>query len=831
MKKLGFIKRIGLTATTLLVCVAMLITCFTFVAPHAVFADGEDDANPSTTSIGKIATVEKVKGSYYYGEEIAVPTDAKVTAPNGKDDFDLSSGKVLADQLGIYKISYTKDDISYDFKVSVTLKEDYFLYIKYNGADIPTYVENNANSKFTLPEAFVKYYNEDNILTEYPTKDGEKDYKIEIEDSHGNTYNAGDQFDPTGKDGKVFITYTATLGTASGTKRLSRTFTVNIQSKVNKSGNPTLAVSGITRDASINRPVTLPIAKVTDNNDDNVKVVIEVFEPDGTTRVKNVDVDENGYAVVKEGADYVEFDNDKSMTFYPTKMGKYKVRYYAVNDFGNKSSTSEATIEVADHVAPVFKNTEKYEYLIPETWGLNVTRKNDDDQTVNVDNKIKFLIPEVVDNKCHMPVDDEDKDDLISIYFRITDADNSKTVLSITNILATGSDGKYTALTNAYTEDATFAYDEELGAKVFVFDFSNYKKENSKGDKLPLPGTYTVLYRARDKDNNTSSKTYTITLKDTFEDKAKPSAAEVTAPDYLSAEDDTFTVPHPVYADAEDTRPLVIYRLYNDNGEYVEVKGGEEASLIKKEGYLVIDDDDDNALELTENLYYYIAVQDKVGNFRSNAIDEEKNYIDLDKEPEKFEKIEAVTKVITKTQSDGKKFTFDGQNINFVSATAEKESADTTKIYAGNYVNAGSFKITAASEDMRYYTGFEVAVYDPEGTYVDVTLETLSDVQGETTTIYVKDIRFLATIPTEEDGAYTMTIRVFDVNGYNEIYGYKFTGVNKSKLNNGQTSAIANIDINGNINVKYKLKNSVIKHIAGSDTYRVVRKISGGIFS
>ena len=291
----------------------MLITCFTFVAPPVAHADvdQEDAAKPTTSERADIAEGAKVQSTCYYGEYITInDEDATVIAPDG-ETVEPTDGKVLADQLGIYKVSYTDNDsgISYDFKVSVTLKEDYFLYIEYNGADIPTYVENNANSKFTLPAASVMYYDEDNILQDYP----DKNYDIEIEDSHKKSYKAGDEFDPSDYDGKVFITYTARLGKTSGTKLLTKTFTVNIQSKVNKGGNPTLAVSGITRDASVNRPITLPVAKVSDNNDDNVKVVIEVFEPgEGDVPVKNVDVDDNGvikfiHASTSKGISYGKY--------------------------------------------------------------------------------------------------------------------------------------------------------------------------------------------------------------------------------------------------------------------------------------------------------------------------------------------------------------------------------------------------------------------------------------------------------------------------------------------------------------------------------------------
>ncbi|MDE5593741.1 MAG: hypothetical protein K2I75_07405 [Clostridiales bacterium] len=830
MKKLGLIKRIGLTATTLFVCLAMLITCFTFVAPRAAKAD-EDELTPPTT-VGKVDVAKgvKVKDSYNYGDDIIVPADATVTAPNG-DEVAVTDGKVAATQLGVYKISYTTEQgISYDFNVSVSLKEDYFLFIKYNGADIPTYVE--KGTQFTLPEAYVKYYDENNILREYP----DSDYTIEIEDSWNNSYNGENKTFKAENDGKVFITYTAKLGKEGGTKRLTKTFTVNVQSKVNKSGNPSLAVSGMTQTASVNRPVTLPVAKVTDKSDDNVKVVIEVLDPDNQV-VNNVKVNDDGYAYETVENDPVQFDNDKTMTFYPTKTGDYKVRYTAYNDFydkdnpsaGGKSGTNEGTIKVADHVAPVFKNTDKYEYLIPEKWGMDV--KNADGKTVDTQGKIKFLIPELVDNKCHMPANADDKDDLISLYFRITDSDNSKTVLSITNILSSGDDGKFTK-NDVYDADATFNNEE----KAFTFEFSKYNKKNSKGEKTSLAGTYTVLFRARDKDNNTSSKTYTVTLSETYEDKNVPNTAEVTAPDYLSAADETFTVPYPVYADKEDTRLLVDYRLYTAADKFISVKGGETASLTAKAGYLVINEgkSDEAELELGDNLYYYIGVTDKAGNFRSNAVAEDKSYIDVAVNPAEYTKIAAVTKIIPET-AENAEIGF-ASNIKFVNA--KEGSEETTPIRVGDTVNAGSFVITTTNM-MRNYTGFEVAVYDPQGAHLDVTLETLSDVNedDDAAYIYVQNVTFTATTATKAaEGeqpatAYTMTIRVFDVNGNNDVYGYKLTGVNPSQYGNNHTSAIANVDTKGNVNVKYKLKNSVIKHISEQGDFRVVRKITGGVFS
>lgn len=834
MKKIGLFKRIGLIATTAFVCLAMMITCFAFSAPKTVRADEPTEPTaPTTSAADKLVENLSVKDGYDYGDEIEVPAGAEVIAPDGKKVTDITGNKFKATQLGVYKVKYTgAGGVSYSFNVKVKLAEDYFLFIDHNGAAIPTYIGNDT--EFTLPDASIKYYDKDNILRSLPTDK----YTVEIEDSLGKTYattkNATDtgyttatKFDTKIQTRKVFITYTARLEN-NGTKYFTKTFTVNIQSKVNKGGNPTIAVSGVPKDASVNRPVTLPVAKATDKNDDNILVEIKVFEPDGKTEVKNVKVNDDGYAYETIDNDPVVFDNDKSMTFYPTKEGKYKVTYTAYNDFGGKSGTTEGTIEVADHVAPVFKNVENYEYLIPETWGATV--KDENGKSNPMQNKIKFVIPELVDNKDHVGVPGGEDKNLISLYFRITDADNSKTVLTIPNVFATDVDGKFDK-NDVYTEDATFNNDD----KSFTFDFSKYEKKNSKGEKMSKSGTYTVLWRARDKANNTSSKSYTVTLKDTFEDSAKPSAAEVTAPDYLSAADETFTVPYPVYADAADSRPMLVYRLYTDAENYIDVKGGEEASLTEKAGYLVIDADKDSKkeLKLGDKLYFYVGVTDKAGNFRSNAVADDKSFVDVVANPAEFAKITAATQIIGAAKDD-EAFSVDVSGIKFVNGKAG--STEATPIYSGDNVNAGMFVITVANESMRNYTGFEVAVYDPQGTFVDVTLETVSTVDGGVAKIYVKDIRFNAAISTEktednDDPAYTMTIRVFDVNGLNTVYGFKLTGVNATVTDNGSTSAIANIGSSANVYTKYKLHNTVIKGIAGEGPFRVVRKISGGIFS
>lgn len=834
MKKSGVFKRFTLTAITILLCLAVMATCLTFAIPSSkVFAD--EPIVSTAISLGDIDLDKECE----YGEQFTVGTPegttVTVTAPDGKT-VELEDGKVTADQVGNYKVTYAKDGVSYDFYVRVKLAEDYFLKVAYNGAEIPSYVQ--VGDTFTLPDASVVYYDENDILQELKgctftvsDSDGKTDYNIKSDNVADKTFSAGS----TAK--RKFITYAATVG--NGTKTLSKTFTVNVQSKVENSGNPTLTVSGVQRDVSVNRPVTLPKATATDSSDDNVKIVITVTK-DGEP-VKNVDIDEDGYAYRVEGKDYkaVEFDNDKSMTFYPTETGSYKVTYQAFNDANvkdsnaGKSSLREYYMTVSDLVAPVFKKVN--EHSIPETWGKNV---KDADGNTDLGGKITFTVPEIVDNN-------KSDDNELKISFRITDSDNSKTIVNFDNILDTTGDGNKIKPSATYGQVANKDASESIlfdKDHPFTFDFSEYSRGDDSSDNY---GTYTVLFRARDKANNTSSKTYTIKFQENYTDSAAPTTAEVTVPDYLSAADETLTIPYANVADASDTRLKKDYRVYTDANllegdvRYIEVNGGEVADI--KDGYLVINKGkvNEKKLKLGKNLYFYVGATDDVGNRKTNAADN----ADITAEEEDSEAYKTVEAKVAVLASNAKTYVYNNENGG-VSDSMTFANADSSKatIEAGDTVIANGFSIKAGSIEMRNYTGYEVAVYDPNGNALNVTLETVNtkvtenDVDTDAI-IYVQNIKFNAAVSTEaEEGEdakyYTLVVRVFDVNGNNSIYGYKLGNVAPSNKGNINTSAISTIGSSGNVNVTYKLNNEVIKGITGEPgVYYVARKISGGVFS
>ncbi len=822
MKRTAILKRLGLTATIVALCLAIMITCFTFVKPARVFAD--TPASGDGTLFKNINVPEKCK----YGDKFGVPagesgTTVEVKAPNGTKVTPDAENKVTANQVGNYTVTYTKDKASYSFNVYVTLDEDFFLRVNYNGAEIPSYIQ--KGNSFVIPDANVVYYNDDNILVGYP-KD---ELDITVYDSFDKTYKVGDTFTAS-ENGKTYLTYSVRVGKGEDAlKYFNQTFTVNVQSTFSDTAAPTLSVAGVTSDISINRPVTLPTATATDSYDDNVKIDIEVIDPDGQ-KVRLTDVDKYGYAyqdAAKLAADaantdksswnYPElvFDNDKAMTFYPVKTGDYIVRYTAYDDAlptPNKSAVREYHMTCKDFKAPDFYNIA--DWMIPETWGLSV---NGTENGI-----VSFPVPEVVDNKDHSAPQSEGDDNLISLYFRITDSDNSRTVLQIENVFASADsdDSKFKGNSVYGAEGETYSFaDGKLD-----FDFKKYHKLDSKGDSTDLAGTYTVYYRARDKAQNTSSKTYTIKLENDYKDEAAPSTAEVTVPSYVSVNEESLDIPNPSVADAEDSRPHVEYKIYSDKegledkegGKFITVKGGEKAEFDSDDNgaFIIVDKDTDpKKLYLGKNLYFTVKATDKAGNVKANYTGDDVTTCD------------AKVKVIDAGAGSG-------ETYNYTDALTL-----TGDIKAGVSKNVGGFTIDTTNVDMRDYVGFEVVVADPDGDPLNVTLDVINTIDDRDNptkaTIYVKNITFIPATATGTDEVYTITVRVFDVNGNNSAYSKSFT-VAAADDDKTHTSA-ANISATGSsVKVKYQLPNKVINEIPGggtAETYFVARRISGGVFS
>ncbi len=855
MKKIGKIRKYGLSFIALFVCLAVMATCFTFITPFRTYSASAADAT-GTTLLENVSIPTKCE----YGATFDVPTvgsglKVTVTAPNGKT-VEPASGKVTANQVGVYTVTVAQDaegGASQDFYVNVTLDKEFFLKVKDNGAAIKSNIK--PNTSFELPTADVVYYDDNNILRSYPGS-----VNVWAEDSLGNKYypndtDAAKKTFTAAETGKVYITYVANLGTDGG-KYYTEKYTVNVGATYSDTAAPNLTVSGLPSTISVNRAVTLPKATVTDDYDTNVQVKIEVLDPDGKP-VRTVDINKYGYAEqlpekltadesieVERDKNYpvIEFDNDKAMTFYPLKTGTYTITYTAIDDAGNSSTTKRATPVCGDSVAPVFQEIDDYQ--IPEKWGITV--KGADGATLtDKGGKITLPIPYLVDNKDHMyaetrPEGEPADTDLISLYVRVTDSDRSKTFVQFKNILA-GDD----------SDDSKFTPDGVYGATgdeairfnknhPFTLDLSKYNRKMASDKDKDDPdktGTYTIYYRAEDKAGNRSTKSYTVTVESEFEDKDKPSEPELTVPKYVAVPSDEYiNIPTPSVTDGAGNRVHTEYVIHSYNVTdtesasvgSLEVKGGERAEYVEQDSkwYLVVNNGKSYSekLELGNTLYFFVKVTDSVGNVICNTEDG----TDVD-----VTTCKAKVNVITKATSESATMTYTGDiGFNLVTKGESGETltpvdGSSTKIHTDDKVNAGGFSI-ATSASMRKYTGFEVSVVNANGKSINTTLETFTvyNETADTATINVKNITF--TPGTE--GKHYVVVRAFDVNGKNTVTAYPFD-VEKSTQGTGTASA-AVVPSNGSVNVKYALHNETMEKIGESGkTYFVVRKITGGVYS
>lgn len=403
-------KRLCMSLIIMMLTVAMVVGTMSFSA----FALNVGE--PQEIMTHNVQIVSKVK----YNTPFDVPAGATgvtvtVTAPNGVVSDRPTDGKVLANQVGTYTVTYSvasgDKNYTYDFSVRCYVEKEYSINVFGGGASVPTYMA--TGKEIFLPEASLVYTDDDGELkTETATvkvKTSDKTEDLEFVANSGYKYTPADP-------GNVYVTYYAYLG-EGGTHVYTKNFVIKVQDNFKDEQKPTLSVVNVSTNASLNRKLTLPRATATDNFDTNVAINITVTDPDGN-EVTDVNVNEDGYAEVKEGASKVVFDNDKVTSFYPTKIGKYKVTYEAVDDDGNKSATHNYTVEVSDTTAPVFKSID--EHAIPTSWGLAVTSNNE-----TVSHTIKFPTPVVVDN-----AGAED----ITVALKVTDSEDN-TVISFTNIL------------------------------------------------------------------------------------------------------------------------------------------------------------------------------------------------------------------------------------------------------------------------------------------------------------------------------------------------------------------------------------------------------------
>lgn len=276
-------------------------------------------------------------------------------------------------------------------------------------------------------------------------------------------------------------------------------------------------------------------------------------------------MNDDGFATSYENAPAVEFDNDKTMKFYPTEKGTYEVTYRAEADNEKQSYPRTYRITVSDKKAPV---VEIDDTKIPAKWGYSkVTNKTDSENPVEKDTTVTFPFPsKLVDN-----VTEKGK---LTVRFEITDPEKKQAVV-VANANST-ENNKNTVASYDGATDIEFTADNG-----FTFDFGKYADSKSNDKSYQVAGEYTVKYVVRDEAGVSTTKTYTIELVDEFVDEAAVTVSFEDVPSqtvYASASEAVkYTVPAATVSCENDSRLSVTYKIGT-----TEVKAGDEYEITEK---------------------------------------------------------------------------------------------------------------------------------------------------------------------------------------------------------------------------------------------------------
>lgn len=771
---------------TLALVVAFAVGSFGYV-PTAYAAAGSVDTKTETINFG---TAKAPAKTVKYGDTFTVPAatgsgiTVTVTDPAGKPYNAEADGKYYAKMLGNYIIEYKNTNgITYTYKMLSTLDDE--LELRIAEADIPSVVKKGKS--VVLPEAKVGFYNKDGKWVSY------EGAAVKITATAGTEITDVANSYEFKANGTTFIKYVATLN--NGTKRLEKTYEVKVQNEVSDTSAPTLSVSGVPSSASVNTAVTLPVATATHGTDERVKVTVTVKDPNGNL-VKDVNVNDDGFATSYENAPAVEFDNDKTMKFYPTEKGTYEVTYRAEADNEKQSYPRTYRITVSDKKGPL---VEIDDTKIPAKWGYSkVTNKTDSENPVEKDTTVTFPFPsKLVDN-----VTEKGK---LTVRFEITDPEKKQAVV-VANANSTESgSNKNTIASYEGATDVEFTADNG-----FTFDFGKYADSKSNDKSYQVAGEYTVKYVVRDEAGVSTTKTYTIELVDEFVDEAAVTVSFEDVPSqtvYASASEAVkYTVPAATVSCENDSRLSVTYKIGDK-----EVKAGDEYEITEKNNkyYLTINGTD---IEVTSAGFKVeaTAVSD-TGTSKTASID---------------------VKVFIPSES--KTFTFSSEIVD--SSLAECVVGN-TNLTINRYFKVSDTVLSA--DDL----GIELGFKNSAGAYLPINAEFY--VANET--LYVRNI---SVDNLGKGGTYYLEARAFDRNGFEEVMVYKYDVTFAStddggydvtsaiKASSSEISSSVKLDKtsikSGNINSKTYFESGELNESYSNQNKYIVKlayEVKGGKFS
>ena len=699
---------------TLALVVAFAVGSFGYV-PTAYAAAGTVEIKSSSIAFG---TAKAPAKTVKYGAEFAVPTatgsniTVTVTDPAGKPYNAEADGKYYAKMLGNYIIEYKNTNgIIYTYKMLSTLDDE--LELRIAEADIPSVVKKGKS--VILPEAKVGFYNKDGKWVSY------EGAAVKITATAGTEITDVANSYEFKANGTTFIKYVATLN--NGTKHLEKTYEVKVQNEFSDTSAPTLSVSGVPSSASVNTAVTLPVATATHNTDERVKVTVTVKDPNGNP-VKDVTVGDDGFATATlENA--VEFDNDKTMKFYPTVDGTYEVTYLAEADNEKQSYPRTYRITVSDKKAPV---VEIDDTKIPAKWGYSkVTNKTTFDghnKPIEIEKETTVTFPfpsKLVDN-----VTEKGK---LTVRFEITDPEKKQAVVVVNANSTESGNNKNTIASYDGATDVEFTADNG-----FTFDFGKYADSKSNDKSYQVAGEYTVKYVVRDEAGVSTTKTYTIELVDEFVDEAAVTVSFDDVPSqtvYASASEAVkYTVPAATVSCENDSRLSVTYKIGDK-----EVKAGDEYEITEKNNkyYLTIDGTD---IEVTSAGFKVeaTAVSD-TGTSKTASID---------------------VKVFIPSES--KTFTFSSEKVD---SLLDECVAGNANLTINRYFKVSDTVLSA--DDL----GIELGFKNSDG----ANLKFEAEFYVANNALYVRNI---SVDNLGKNGLYYLEVKAFDRNGFEEVMVYEY---------------------------------------------------------
>lgn len=742
-----------------------------FAAPATVVTEtvafGADKAPAKTVKYGSSFTVPAAAGF-----------TATVTDPSGKTITDLT-----AKMLGNYIIKYTSTanpSLTYTFKVLSEISDEVELRVA--EADIPSVVK--TGKEVTLPAAKVGFYDEDGKWVDYA---GAAVTVTVVTEENVKTIGADNKckFD---KKGTAFVKYVATLN--AGTKRIEKTYEVKVQDSVSDDSAPTISVSGVPTTASINTAVTLPVASASHETDERVKVVVTVVDPSGAA-VKEADVNDDGFATVKEGAKEVEFDNDKTMKFYPTSEGTYKVTYKAVADNDKTSREWTYNISVSDKKAPT---VEIDETVIPAKWGYkSVTIEKDDPENpegkkvkVEKGTSVTFPFPSKL-------VDNASAKENITVRFALKDPAGNDAA-RVENANSTDKNKNTVASYDGAT-DIAFT---ESG---FAFDFGKYAaKKEEASTSYQYAGTYTATYTIRDQKNNSVTRSFSIEIVENYDDDADVNVSfeDVAAQTVYANADEAvkFTVPAATVSCANDSKLSVAYTVDGkkvESGKEYEIK--KDAADGKFKFYV-----GDETVDVTTGFSVKAAAVSDTGNQAEDTI-----------------------------------------NVKVV-------APETSKIYVADFANVGTFDVTETTVTASGYitvaqnnsvdscdnVGIELGFRSADGKYLPGVSAEVYTVANK---LYVRNIKAEG---IAKSGKYYLEAKAFDCHGFSEVClteikvdlpgetGGEDFGAAALKATSAEVNASVKLNKEG---MKVNIAKYVNKATDGEYEARTVFEVSGGRFS